>query len=413
MPIPSLLPLAALLAAPIAAPVPAPVQPPVPAPLSASADPRAAWAGRSALAPDAETRWIPFDLTPGNQIRFTMALDGRPVTAILDTGVSYSVLARRYADAHGLAVQAEGRATAIGGTVAIGRVATQRLAICAVTRRCGILGVADLPAAATGGTRAIDLLVGRDLTAPYALDIDYRARRFRLLRSGSRPFAGVAAPLTIAPDLRIYLGAIAVGGRAIAPMVVDTGDGSAITLGPAAWAHARTAAGPVTSTVSFGLAGPVVFDMAILPEVRVGETEARDVEVRVEPVGGFSDTIGVAGRIGSGFLQRYRVLLDPTAGHMLLAPTAAAATPPVRSTSGLLLGLTGDRLKVLHVMRGSPAAAGGWRDGDMICTIDGARVRADYATSALAGWATAAAGRSVTLGDCTGGRRRLMLRRFY
>jgi hypothetical protein len=369
--------------------------------------------GRSTLAADAEARWIPFDLTPGNQIRFTMAVDGRPVTAILDTGVSYSVLARRYATAHRLAVRADGRATVIGGSVAIGRVATQRIAIGAVTRRGGSLAVADLPAAATGSALAVDLLVGRDLTAPYALEIDYRARRFRLLKSGSRPFAGVAAPLAIAPDRMIYVSAIAAGDRTLAPMVVDTGDGSAITLGPAAWAEARGAAGPVTTTVSFGLAGAVVTDMAIVPELRIGAAVARDVEVRVEPAGGFSDTIGVAGRIGSGFLQRYRVLLDPAAGHLLLGTTPATAAPSIRSTSGLLLGMAGERLKVLHVMRGSPAAADGWRDGDTICTVDGARVGAGYASSALAGWATAAPGRTVTLGGCDGTIRTLTLRRFY
>lgn len=393
MPLLSVLPLALL-----AAPLP---------------EPRADWAGRSALADDAERRWIPFDLTPGNQIRFTMSVDGRPVTAILDTGVSYSVLAQRYADAHGLAVRAEGRATVIGGTVAIGRVATRTVAIGAVTRRGGSLAVADLPAAATGSALAVDLLVGRDLTAPYALEIDYRARRFRLLRSGSAPFSGATAPLSIAPDRMIYVSALTVGGRTLAPMVVDTGDGSAVTLGTPAWQAVRPAAGTVTTTVSFGLAGPVVNDLAIVPELRLGAAIARDVEVRVEPVGGFSDTIGVAGRIGSGFLQRYRVLLDPAAGHMLLAATPGGDAPAVRSTSGLLLALAGDRLRVLHVMRGGPAAADGWRGGDTICAVDGTRIGPGYAGSALAGWSAGTPGRTVALDRCDGTRRTLTLRRFY
>ncbi|WP_341208520.1 aspartyl protease family protein [uncultured Sphingomonas sp.] len=376
-------------------------------------EPRAAWVGRSTLAPDAEGRWIPFDLTPGNQIRFTMAVDGRPVTAILDTGVSYSVLARRFAEAYRLPVHAEGRATVIGGSVAIGRVETRTIAIGAVTRRGGSLAVADLPAAATGSALAVDLLVGRDLTAAYALDIDYQARRFRLLRSGSRPFAGVTAPLSIAPDRMVYVSAIGAAGATLAPMVVDTGDGSAITLGPAAWATARVAAGPVTTTVSFGLAGAVVSDMAIVPALRIGDAVARDVEVRVEPAGGFSDTIGVAGRIGSGFLQRYRVLLDPAAGQMLLGPTPRSDTPTLRSTSGLLLALTGERLRVLHVMRGGPAAAAGWQEGDTICAVDGTRVGPSYARSALAAWPAGAVGRMVTLEDCDGRRRTLTLKHFY
>ncbi|WP_238303085.1 retropepsin-like aspartic protease [Sphingomonas phyllosphaerae] len=393
MPILSLLPLALA-----AAPLP---------------EPRAAWVGRSTLAADAEGRWIPFDLTPGNQIRFTMAVDGRPVTAILDTGVSYSVLARRFAEAYRLPVRAEGRATVIGGSVAIGRVETRTVAIGAVTRRGGSLAVADLPAAATGSALAVDMLVGRDLTAPYALDIDYQARRFRLLRSGSRPFAGTSAPLSIAPDRMVYVSAIGAAGATLTPMVVDTGDGSAITLGPAAWATARVAAGPVTTTVSFGLAGAVVSEMAIVPALRIGDAIARDVEVRVEPTGGFSDTIGVAGRIGSGFLQRYRVLLDPAAGQMLLGPTPRSDTPTLRSTSGLLLALTGERLRVLHVMRGGPAAVAGWQEGDTICAVDGTRIGPAYARSALAAWPAGAVGRVVTLEDCTGRRRTLTLKHFY
>lgn len=385
------------------------------APPRALPEPRGAWAGTSMLAPDAEARWVDFDLTPGNQIRFTMLLDGRAVTAVLDTGVSYSVLARRFAAAQHLPVRAEGQATVIGGSVDVGRVDVATLTLGAVTRRGGSLAVADLPAAATGSASAVDLLVGRDLIAAYALDIDYGARRFRLLRSGRVPFAGVSAPLAIAPDRLVYVSAVTLGHARLRPMVVDTGDGSSITLGAAAWASAgaATRAVPTTTTVSFGLAGPVVSELAIVPRLLVGRVAARDVELRIEPAGGFSDTIGVAGRIGSGFLQRYRVLLDPRAGHMLLRALPGAA-PVARSTSGLLLGLASDRLKVLHVMRGGPAAAAGWREGDTICAVDGVPIGPGYATDPLARWATGTPGRAVRLTRCDGaGERVLVLRRFY
>ena len=55
--------------------------------------------GIATLAPDSDVRWVPFDLTPGNQIRFTLTLDARSLVAILDTGVSHSVLARKSAAA--------------------------------------------------------------------------------------------------------------------------------------------------------------------------------------------------------------------------------------------------------------------------------------------------------------------------
>jgi hypothetical protein len=388
----------ALAAAPVPPPAP---RPPLPA---------------AALTHDSEERWIDFDLTPGNQIRFAMTLDGRPVTAILDTGVSISVLARRYADAQRLTVGDGGRAAAIGGTVDIGKVATRTLAIGGLVRSGGTLAVVDLPAAATGSAQAVDLLVGRDLTAGFALDIDYRARRFRFLKSGRMPFAGVTAPLSIAPDRQVYVSALMLAGQRVQPVIVDTGDGSAVTLSAPAWRRTRAAAAPAaaTTTISYGLAGPVVSDMAIVPELSVGQAVARQVEVRIEPPGGFSDQIGTAGRIGSGFLQRYRVLLDPGAGHMLLAEDAAAAArPAVRSTSGLLLGLASDRLKVLHVMRGGPAAAVGFREGEAICAVDGTPVSRGYADSPLARWVTDAPGRIVALTLCGGDTRALTLQRFY
>jgi hypothetical protein len=370
-------------------------------------------AAQPTLSADTEDRWIPFDLTPGNQIRFTMELDGRPVTAILDTGVSMSVLAQRYAEANRLSVAAEGRAQAIGGTVDVGTVATTRLAIGGLERRGGTLAVAALPAAATGSATAVDLLVGRDLTGAFGLDIDYAQRRFRFLKSGRMPFAGTTAPLAIAPERQVYVSQVTLGGARLQPMIVDTGDGSAVTLGAPGWRAARPPAGPVTTTVAFGLKGPVVSEVAIVPNLVVGNMVAHNVEVRIEPAGGFSDTLGVAGRIGSGFLQRYRVLLDPGAGHMLLSPGPDADRPPLRSTSGLLLGLATDRLRVLHVMRASPAADAGWREGETVCAVDGAAITPAYAASPLAQWTTGAPGRTVSFRMCDGTARTLVLRAFY
>lgn len=369
------------------------------------------------LAADSEARWVSFDLTPGNQIRFTLTLDERPVTAILDTGVSYSVLAAKSAAADPTRVTANGQATAIGGggngAVAVGWLATRRLAIGGLTRTGGGVTVADLPALATGSAQAVDMLIGRDVTGGQALDIDYANHRFRLLPSGRLPFVGAIAPLAISPGRRVYESSATIATRRLAPMIVDTGDGSALTLSAASARTAGIARLPTTTTISFGLAGETVSTLAILPAVSLGQQVVRNVEARVEPAGGFSETIGVAGRIGSGLLQNYRVLLDPGAGRMVLKPGPEANAPPLRSTSGLLVGLERDRLKVLHVMRGGPAAAAGWQPGETICRINDQPVTTDYPTSALAKWAIGTPGTAVRLGLCDGTVRTLTLRQFY
>ena len=383
--------------------------------LIAAAPPPAGREGVATLAADTDARWVPFDLTPGNQIRFTLTLDGAPLTAILDTGVSYSVLARAAADP--ARVQSDGQATAIGGAgsgaVAVGWQPTRTLTIGGLTRTGGGVTVAALPALATGSAKPVEMLIGRDAIGGQALDIDYANHRFRLLPSGRLPFVGSLAPLTISPARHVYESQVRIGRRTLSPVIVDTGDGSALTLSESAAKRAGVTRLPSTTTVSFGLAGETVSTLTILPMVTIGEQAIRSVETRIEPANGFSETIGVAGRIGSGLLQNYRVLLDPAAGRMVLKPGPDANRPPLRSTSGLLVGLERDRLKVLHVMRGGPAAAAGWQVGDLICQIDGQPIGADYPTSALAKWSIGTPGTIVRLGLCDGTVRSLTLKRFY
>lgn len=363
------------------------------------------------LSDDAEARWVPFELTQANQIRFAMTLDGRAVNAILDTGVSVSVLARASIAARGERIRPAGNADAIGGPVALGWMLTREVTLGGLMRTGGGVSVADIPAAATGGD-GIDLLVGRDLIGGEAIDIDYPRRRFRLIGSGRLPFAGSVAPLALSPDRRVYESAIRLGRRQLSPMVVDTGDGAAVTVAHAGWDEAGIGV-RTTSAMAFGLAGATVSALAIVPELGVGGLVARQAEVRIEPVGGFSQSIGVAGRIGSGFLQHYRVLLDPAAGRMVLSPGPEADRPPPRSTSGLLFDVMADRLRVLHVMRGGPGEAEGWVRGDTICSVDGTAIADDYPHSAIAAWSIGEPGRQVALGTCDGHVRTMTLRRFY
>ncbi len=160
--------------------------------------------GVAILAPDTEARWIPFQLTPGNQIRFAMTIDGQSASAILDTGVSFTLLSRDSPIAARARIRPGGEASAIGGAVAIGWMPPRTLSLGGLTRKGGGVAVAPLPALATGDAKPVDLLVGRDLLAAHALDIDYHAKRFRLLPSGRMPFQGATAPLTISAERRVY-----------------------------------------------------------------------------------------------------------------------------------------------------------------------------------------------------------------
>lgn len=365
----------------------------------------------SHLAVDTEARWVPFELTAGNQIRFRTLLNGRWIDAILDTGVSDTVVSARFARAAGMKPLVAGQADAIGGSVALSWGAVERVEVGGLIRTGGRIAIIDADPRVTGPA-PVDLFVGADLLAAHALEIDYDAQRFRLLPSGRMPFRGVTAPLRLAGPAGLYLSEMELGGRRHRPMIVDTGDGSMVTLTRTAWRGIEQSGGTITTAIAWGLGGQVESEVTIVPALRIAALPANEVELRIEPDSGFSARKGAAGRLGGGLLRRHRVLLDPGAGRMVLAPAARSEWPVTRSTSGLMVGQRGDRLRVLHVMRGSPAA-GDWQAGMEICAIDGAPIPAAYATSPLASWSTGAPGRTVRLHLCDGTERSLTLARFY
>lgn len=367
----------------------------------------------SALTPDSEARWVGFDLTPGNQIRFELLLNGRRAIGVLDTGVTFTVASQGFAKAAGLKSATSGRAEAIGGAVPVGWAAIKTIAFGGLSRSGGRVAVADLSPIVTDSVKPVDLLVGADLLGAHALDIDYQGRRFRLMPTGRMPFRGISAPLSLARNSGVYLSEIAIGGRRLRPLIVDTGDGAALTLSGDAWTAAGLSSVGLTTALAFGLGGEVVSDMTVLPRIKLGALTARNVEVRIERGGGFSRESATAGRIGSALLQRYRVLLDPRAGRMVMVAAPNADQPPLRSTSGLLVALSPKQLRVLHVMRNSPAQQAGWRVGDRICRIDGTPIPLDYVGNPLAMWTVGTPGRTVALGMCDGQQRMLTLRAFY
>ncbi|WP_326525603.1 aspartyl protease family protein [Sphingomonas sp.] len=366
------------------------------------------------LSPESEALWVGFDMTPGNQMVFAMMVNGRPATAILDTGVNFTLASTGFAQALGLKPVASGQATAIGGSLAISWASVETLGFGGLSRHGGRLGIADLTALATGTAKPVDVVVGADLLARHALDIDFDRRRFRMLPSGRMPFRGTSVPLSIAPQSGVFMTEMTLGTARMRPVLLDTGDGSYATVSREAWVTTRLPDTGMTSGFAVGLAGPIETDLVVLPTMRLGPMTARNVEVRIENPRGYSTLTGTAGRIGSGLLQRYRALLDPAAKRMILAPGKQVDAMPLKSTSGLILSYEGKALRVIHVMKNSPAAAEGWAVGERICAIDGAKLPDDYRSNPIAMWPAGVPGRVMRLGLCDRGTERaLTLARFY
>lgn len=365
------------------------------------------------LAPDAEARWVPFELTSNNHIKFSLTIGGRPATAILDTGMTDTMVSERFAATAGIRPRQRQRGTAIGGQVAIGWADAPTLVIGGLTRSGGRIGIAPMETPPEANVVTADMLIGADVLSCCAIDVDYPGRRFRILASGRMPFTGFTAPLSHGRGRSVWVTELTVAGTRLRPMLVDTGDGTWASLTQPAWLSTGYRDATVTTTLGYGLGGPSVTEAAVVPDARIAGADTGEIEVRIEEANGYSGHAGFAGRIGNALLMRFRVLFDVRAGRMVLQSAAPGAAPYIRSTSGLLMGYAERSLRVLHVMRGSPAADAGWRAGDAICAANGTPITDAASAQALSGWTAGPPGTQVRLTLCDGTERTLTLRRFY
>lgn len=367
------------------------------------------------LAADAEARWVPFTLTAANHLRFAMTIDGVAAQALLDTGLNHSAVSREFARRAKLTVDTQDAAAgvALGGAIRVDWAATKTVAFGAFSRSGGRVAVIDLPKLLASASGDAEVLVGTDLIARHAIDIDFANRRFRLLPSGRMPFAGTRVPMSLQAGSGLYLTEATLGKHRVRPLLVDTGDGGSLSVARSQWRAAGLKGARVTSTIAFGAGGVVDAGMTVTDKVALGGVPTGPIELRIEGDGGFTKQVRVAGRVGTGLLLRYRVLLDPVAGQMVVTPNPSAPPPPLKSTSGLLLGYDRARLRVLHVMSGGPAAKAGWKADELICAVDGKPVSLTPDGGVDVRWGTDTPGRVVKLTLCDGAERSLTLANFY
>ena len=267
------------------------------------------------LAPDAEAQWVPFELTPGNQIRFRMTVDGRAATAMLDTGFSLSVISRRWASAAGLRIANGGQGI---GDRRVGRDGPGQRADAGDRRADQDRRAARRARSAGRRDRQRDHDRRGDRQRPAApLCARHRFRRSAAsacCRAGACPSPGKARRCRCRAATSSISARCASDGTRLRPMIVDTGDGATIAVSAEAWQALGAGRPATTTTVSYSVAGAVQSDLAVLPEIAVGDSTLRQAETLIEAGGGFSSRMGASGRIGIGFLQRFRVLLDPARG---------------------------------------------------------------------------------------------------
>ncbi|HEX6858892.1 MAG TPA: retropepsin-like aspartic protease [Caulobacteraceae bacterium] len=276
------------------------------------------------FAPNGSSGWLPF---AGREPLPTMkvTLEGREVTALLDSGAQYSVIDRKVADEMALpSTFAPLVAVGVGGQAQLGRGATVNVQVGDLALSGLKAGILELGPVATAEGLSAPLILGQDVLAQVVADIDFPNRRL-MLASPDRhiaPEGAVAAPVKRAGralTAQVWAGSTSVDA------VIDTGATVVLALAKDVAEAAGLLAGQTAREgTSVVLGGALKGQIIRLEAVAFAGSVFTDVDVMLFPpqrIPGFPRAL-----IGTGALRRFRTILDHKNGELhLIRPAPSSA----------------------------------------------------------------------------------------
>lgn len=361
----------------------------------------------------ADAQAIPFELFRGTRIFFRGTINGRPVSIMLDSGASSTVISKRYADTVGLAGTRSMTVRGIGGTERASVAPNVRISAGALTINGLSAIIIDIAETEAQIGRPIDVILGMEAFRAGIVDVDFSARmiRFAPAQGFEPPPHAVAVPIRQGSGRRTI--PISVNGGPAIAADLDIGNGGALLLSHAAWQGQRgIAALPSVLSSAGGVGGRVPKRLVTLPTVSVAGQTFRNVPTLLNVSA--DDLPETGANVGIELLQRFRLLFHYGRSTLYLVPDPAAVARPLRKNRhGMRLRLAGDRLRIEEVMAGSPAAAAGLQVGQEIVAVNGRAVDRRFWFRDDAQFDAMPAGTGVTLTRGDGRVVPLTLRDFF
>lgn len=365
-----------------------------------------------ALAPQAFAQGapsLPFQILKG-KIFIDVAVNGRPVQAMVDSGASYSGIDARLAET--LGIVARGRRVSLRHVQGSsgGRWAEDVSLTVAGQSRTGPMMVTDFGLLTASVLHPIVVLLGADFLGRYVAEFDFDAGRLTLHdRQGfSGPSAATLTPLSrprgLSGEATPMTAPMVVEGATVQALV-DTGSQSPLIVSPPVARRLSLLEGRVVSTSPIGgIGGVAAGRITSLKSLALGRHAFVDVPVQVTA----RDLSRIDANLGLEVLSCFHLWLDLGGGRMWLAPRAAQ--PPFQRNLIGFFGLPdGDQaIRVTFVADDSPADAAGLRAGDVITLIDG-----KPANAAQQAMADVKAGTRLVLTLAGGQTRALTLATYY
>jgi hypothetical protein len=357
-----------------------------------------------------------FEFFDDQRIFIPSTVNGHPVNLILDSGAGISVLDSAFAKS----VNIEGGGSI--GVMGVGGNSTMQLAHNLQIKMGGLTlspitaGLIDLSGVSADMGHPLPLVLGKEVLNQLVIDIDFQHHKiaFRDPHDFSGPPGAVRLELGRHSDNHTV--PVSVEGAAPVPFDFDLGNGSPLIVYAAYRDSAHLLDGkPQSLTLTGGVGGAKPDKLATVRSISLGGVQMTQIPAAFPDVG--NDAVSsdrAAGNIGLPVFKRFRLMTDYPHNALWLIPNASALAEPFpKHRSGLNVTPAGDRLKVLLVAPGSPAAQSGWKEGDEITAINGQKVSSAYPGSPLSWWAEGPAGTEVTLSLADGSTRKLTLKDYF
>ncbi len=248
-------------------------------------------------------RDIPFDFVDG-YILLHASVDAHPVTLILDSGASASVLSLEAARRLHLALGEPQPVDGVDASATAYKIDPASPSANGVP--LGKVGLAiELRNAAQLCSEPVDGLIGANFFKGRVTEIDYAHKRLRLLADA--PAGGESLPLRA--ENGVYCLPVSVNGSKPRWTRLDTGCNDALH-----WVVPRLAAAQARRGVSIGFITDTQDET--LTAIRLGRLALPHVETALH---GSAIFPGEAGLLGSEVLAQYRVTIDARGGRIFLA----------------------------------------------------------------------------------------------
>jgi len=339
------------------------------------------------------------------------AVGGRPVSVSIDTGVPVSLIDSTLV---GTSTQSKKEiVSSYGGDVEINRVPVVEMQIAGKYFKLRNAGATYLANLKVSDLR-IDVIIGRDILNDCSISLNADQNTLMIGDSPQRAPGSVKAPITFYGPMKKPAVAVRLPNTPQFLAEIDTGSQNSFLSDSNSLLALGWRPKAETTVVTLGLGGPVVEGLSFTPNLIVGGLSVPDVEVRTQLVALTPERPAVhIAVIGMALLDRFNTVIDLANGVLWLAPRSTAAPREQRSTSGVIALGQGDRLRILHIMRGSPAEEAGLTEQDQICRVDGEAIPADYENWPMRTWSRDKPGRVVHLALCDGRQIHLALKEFY